>query len=183
MMIKNLLTHLIHNKEAKNAGWIMTGKIIQMLLSFVISILTARYLGPANFGTINYAGAYVSFFMAFCTLGINSVIIKDFIDNPEEEGKAIGTTIVLRAISSFLSSLLIIVIVFFVDYGETVTLIVTILCSTQLVFHAFDTFNYWFQSRYMSKITAIATLIAYFFTSAYKILLLIFKKNIYWFGI
>lgn len=153
-----------------------------MVLSFAVSVFTARYLGPSNFGLINYAGAYVAFFTSLCTLGINSVIIKDFVDNPEEQGKAIGTTIVLRAVSSLLSSLMIVGIVSIVDKGDPVTVAVSALCSIALVFQVFDTINYWFQSRYQSKVTAIAGFIAYIATSIYKIILLILQKSVVWFA-
>ena len=153
-----------------------------MVLSFLVSIFTARYLGPSNFGLINYAGAYVAFFTSLCTLGINSVIIKDFVDNPDEQGKTIGTTIVLRAVSSLLSSLMIVGIVSIVDKGEPVTVVVSALCSIALVFQVFDTINYWFQSKYQSKVTAIAGLIAYIATSVYKIILLILQKSVVWFA-
>ena len=66
----------------KNAGWMIAGKIVQMLIGFVVGLLTARYLGPGNYGLINYAGAYTTFFAAICTLGINSVIVKEFVDAP-----------------------------------------------------------------------------------------------------
>ena len=36
----------------------------------------------------------VAFFTSLCTLGINSVIVKDFVNNPEDQGKTIGTTTV-----------------------------------------------------------------------------------------
>ena len=176
------LTDTLKSKEVKNAGWIIAGRVTQMILSFFVSVFTARYLGPSNFGIINYAGAYVAFFTSLCTLGINSVIIKDFVDNPEEQGKTIGTTIVLRAVSSLLSSLMIVGIVSIVDKGEPVTVAVSMLCSIALVFQVFDTINYWFQSRYQSKITAAATLIAYIATSIYKIILLIFQKSVTWFA-
>ncbi len=173
---------LLGNKEIKNAGWIIGGRVAQMFLSFFVSIFTARYLGPSNYGLINYASAYVAFFTSLCTLGINSVIIKDFVDNPNEQGEAIGTTIVLRAISSILSSLMIVGIVGIIDRGETQTILVTALCSVALVFQIFDTINYWFQSRYQSKVTSIATLVAYIATSIYKIVLLILQKNVIWFA-
>ena len=172
------LTNTLKNKEVKNAGWIIAGRVIQMVLSFLVSIFTARYLGPSNYGIINYAGAYVAFFTSLCTLGINSVIIKDFVDNPDEQGKAIGTTIVLRV----LSSMMIVGIVSIVDRGEPITIIVSALCSIALVFHVFDTINYWFQSKYQSKVTAIAGLIAYIATSVYKIILLILQKSVLWFA-
>ena len=174
--------NLLKNKEVKNAGWIISGKVVQMLLSLFVGVLSTRFLGPENFGLISYAGAFVNFFMAFCTLGINSVIIKDFIDKPEEQGLALGTSILLRIVSSFMSAVMIIVIVSFLDYGETATIIVVALSSVSLVFHAFDTINYWFQKQYKSKITAISTFVAYVITAAYRIVLLIFNKNVFWFA-
>lgn len=173
---------VLKNKEIKNAGWIIAGRIAQMVLSFLISIFTARYLGPSNFGIINYVGAYVSFFTSLCTLGINSVIIKEFVDNPDEQGKTIGTAIVLRAVSSMLSSVTIVGIVSVVDRGEPVTIAVSGLCSIALIFQIFDTINFWFQSKYQSKVTAIAGLAAYIVTSIYKIILLVLQKSVVWFA-
>lgn len=179
MNIKNILK----NKEVKNAGWIIGGKIAQMVISFIVSILTARYLGPSNYGLIGYASAFVVFFSSLCTLGINSVIIKDFVDNPDEQGEAIGSAILLRAVSSFLSAVMVVGIVGIVDRNEPTTIIVTALCSLGLVFQIFDTVNYWFQSQYKSKITSIATFLAYIIVSGYKILLLIFGANVKWFAL
>ena len=181
-MISKIRQRIFANKEVKNAGWIIAGRVAQMALSFFVSVFTARYLGPGNYGIINYAGAYVTFFTSLCTLGINSVIIKDFVDNPDEQGKAIGTTIVLRAISSLMSSFMIVGIVSIVDKDEPVTIVVSALCSIALVFHVFDTINYWFQSKYQSKITAVAGLVAYIATSVYKIILLILQKSVLWFA-
>ena len=173
---------LLKNKEFKNAGWLIGGKVIQMILSLFVGVITARYLGPSNYGLISYGSAYVSFFSAICSLGINSVIIKNFIDNPDEQGETIGSALVMRLISSFLSILMIIGIVSILDRDEPTTIIVVALCSLGLLFNIFETFNYWFQYQYKSKITAIATLIAYILTSVYKIVLLILNKDVLWFA-
>lgn len=178
----NVVSRLRVSKEAKNAGWLISGKLIQMLLSFVVSVLTARYLGSSNFGIINYANAYVAFFTAFCTLGINSVIIKEFADAPEQQGETIGSAIGLRLISSVLSAVMIVAIVSIVDRNEHTTIVVALLCSVSLIFQAFDTFNYWFQSRYASKVTAIVTLVGYLVITVYKVILLILQKNVMWFS-
>ena len=91
-----MLQNLLKNRTAKNAGYLIIGKVIQMAFSLVISLLTARYLGPSNYGLINYAGAYTGFFAAVCALGINNVLVKEFVDHPGEEGMVIGTTLGLR---------------------------------------------------------------------------------------
>ncbi len=174
--------NLLKNKEVKNAGWLIGGRIVQMVLSLFVSVLTARYLGPSNFGLIGYASAYVAFFTSFCTLGLNAVIIRDFAEHPDEEGQALGTAIILRAVSSLLSTVMITAIVSIVDRNEPITIVVTLLCSIALVFQVFDTINYWFQSRYQSKVTSIATLTAYVVVTVYKIILLATGKDVRWFA-
>lgn len=182
MQIFKKIKRIRNNPESQNAEWLIWGRIFQMAISFVVSIFTTRYLGPANFGLINYADAYIAFFTSLCTLGINSVIIKKFFDEPDNVGTIIGSTLGLRLISSFLSMLMIDAIVSFVDRGENVTISVVVLCSISLLFKSFDTINYWFQAQYKSKITAIATLIAYIITLLYKIVLLVLHKNVLWFA-
>lgn len=174
--------NVLKNKTAQNAGWLIGGKVAQMIISFIVSVLTARYLGPSNYGLINYASAYIAFFTAFCTLGINSVIVKEFVDKPEDAGVTIGTTLILRLISSALSVITIIAIVCVVDRNEPTTIVVVALSSLSVIFHIFETFNYWFQSQLKSKVTAVASLCAYVITSIYRILLLILHKNVIWFA-
>lgn len=181
-IVKNIVQKFKNNKEAKNASWLIGGKIAQMVLSFFVSILTARYLGPSNYGTISYVNAYVAFFTSLCTLGINSVIIKDFVEKPQEQGEAVGTTLAMRFVSSFLSVIMIMCIVNVVDHDEPTTIVVAALCSVSLLFQVFDTFNYWFQSRYESKITSIATFVAYAATALYRFVLLALHKDVEWFA-
>ncbi len=175
--------NLSKNKTVRNASWLISGRVVHMLLSFAIGILSTRFLGPSNYGLINYATAYATFFTAFCTLGINSVIVKNFIDNPSEEGETIGTTLLLRLVSSILSLSTIVLIVRLVDGNDKVTLTVVALYCLSLIFNIFDTFNYWFQSKLKSKYYAIATLISYTVASGYRIVLLATGKSVEWFAI
>lgn len=177
------LRNIFKNKVVKNAGWIVGGHLTNKLLAFLVGIFTARYLGPSNYGLINYAAAYTSFFASICTLGINSVIVKNFVDHPEEEGTTIGTTLVLRAISSLLSALMIVGIVSIVDREEPLAIVVVALSSIGLLFQIFDTLNYWFQARLQSKYSAIASIVAYMAVSAYKIVLLVLGKSVEWFAV
>lgn len=170
------------NKEAKNASWLIGGRIIQMALSLGIGILTARYLGPNNYGLISYGSAYVAFFTSLCNLGLNAVIIKDFVDYPNEQGEAIGSALTMRLVSSILCAVLTVCISAIIDRGEPITIAVVALCSVGSIFHIFETFNYWFQNQYKSRVTALATLCAYVITSIYKIVLLILRKDVRWFA-
>ena len=173
---------VLKNKEVKNASWLIGGKIVQMLLSLLVGVLTARYLGPSNYGLISYGAAFVTFFSALCGLGLNSVIIKDFVDHPEEQGEAIGSALFMRFLSSVASAFMTVGIVFVIDNDEPLTITVVALCSMGAIFHVFEVLNFWFQNQYKSKITAIATLTAYVIVSAYKLLLLVMRMDVRWFA-
>lgn len=174
---------LKNNKVVKNAGWIIGGRLLNKLLALIVGALTARYLGPGNHGLINYAAAYTTFFASICTLGINSILVKNLMDHPDEEELTIGTAILLRSVSSALSALMIVGIVSIVDRGEPLTIAVVALSSLGLVFQVFDSLNCWFQARLESKYSALASLIAYVAVSAYKIILLVKGMSVQWFAI
>ncbi len=179
----NKLSQFKPSKSFKNAIWLIGGNIIHKVIAFVIGLWTARYLGPGNYGLINYANAYITFFFSLATLGINSVIVKKFIDDPEREGTTLGTTLVLQCVASILSVGMIFGIVCIADFGEPLTILVVLLSSLGLFFQQFDTVKYWFQSKLASKYAAVATIMAYIVTSAYKVILLIFGKNVTWFAL
>lgn len=177
-----MLRKLIRNKVAKNAGWLIGGQIAQMLVSFVVSVLSARYLGPGNYGLISYGTAYVTFFTSLCTLGINSVIVKEIINNREKEGQVLGTAIGLKAIASFLSVVTIISLVFIIDREDPVAITVVSICSLGLIINVADIFKYWYQSYLNSKIPAIVGLIGYMIISVYKVVLMATARNVLWFA-
>ena len=179
----NKLGRILKSGVAKNAGWLIGGSIVQKMLAFVVGIYTARFLGPGNYGLINYASAYLTFFYAIATLGINNVLVKKLVDNPEREGEVLGTTLFLQCLSSIFSILIILGIVFILDYNETLTITVVFLSSIGLFFQVLDSIKYWFQAKLQSKFAAIATLIAYFISSLYKIVLLILGKSVEWFAL
>ena len=178
-----MIKKLFKNKVVNNASWIVGAKIFQMLTSLIVGVLTARYLGSADYGLVNYASSYTAFFTSLCTLGINSVIVKEFIDNPGKEGEIIGTTLGLRALASILSALSIISISMILDYGEPITQWVVALHSLGAVFHIFEVFNYWYSSRLESKKTSISALIAYGVMSVYKIILLASNASVIYFAV
>lgn len=173
----------INDKVVKNATWIILGRIIQSILALFVNMLTARYLGPSNYGLISYAASIVAFLVPIMNLGFSNVLVQEQTNNPEEEGEIYGSAIILSIISSFACILGVTSYIFIVDAGETTTNYVVILYSIMLIFQAAELIQYWFQAKLLSKYMSIVSLIAYVFVSSYKILLLILDANIYFFAI
>ncbi len=170
-------------KVVTNAKWIIICKVAQSLLQLLIGMLSARYLGPANYGLINYAKSVVAFAVPFTQLGLNATLVRELIETPEKEGEILGTSLLMSFLSSFLCIASVWAFTSVVNLGETQTILVCVLYSVSLVFQAVELAQYWFHSKLQSKYPSIMMLVAYVLVSAYKIFLLIAKKNVYWFAV
>lgn len=167
----------------KNASWIIVCRVIQSVLSLVIGTLTARYLGPSNYGVINYASSLVAFVVPIMQLGFRNTMVQEFVKKPEEEGKTLGTVLFMNIISACLSIVGLFAFVSIANKGESETIVVCLLYSLSLLFQALEMSQYWFQSKLLSKYTAVVSVIAYAIVSLYRIYLLISEKSVYWFAV
>ena len=171
------------NRVVKNASWIIGIQIVKSLLGLVISMLTARFLGPSNFGLINYAASIVAFVTPIMYLGLNGVLVQEIVNTPEKEGEILGTSVTMTFLSSLLCVIGVISFAAAVNRGERETVIVCALYSTLLIFQSLELLNYWFQAKLLSKYASGVALFAYAVISGYKIYLLAAHKSIYWFAL
>ena len=180
-MFKNL-KKILSNRFLQNTGWMAFAQIYQMVISLFIGVISARYLGPTNYGTINYAASYISFFTIFCALGLEGIVVKEMISKREQEGIILGSGIAMRLIAGVLSMIAVCVIVYFLNPNDSVLLTVTFLQSIILPFNAFHLIDMWYQSKLNSKVSTIIRCISYTLMSLYKIYLLITGKSVEWFA-
>ncbi|OUN70159.1 hypothetical protein B5G11_07435 [Drancourtella sp. An57] len=167
----------------KNGAWIIICKCVQMILSLLVTMLTARYLGPGNYGILNYAISITSFVSPIALLGINSVMVQEIISHKDEEGKIVGTSLLMSVISSLLCIIGVLLFVSIANRGERDTFIVCGLYSIMLIFQSLEMIQYWYQAKLLSKYTSLTMMFAYFVVSGYKILLLIKGASIYSFAL
>lgn len=146
-------------------------------------MITARYLGPNNYGLLNYAISVVAFVIPVMKLGLTSIIVQEFISEPNKEGETLGTALVLSFFSAMACIAGSILFVSVANAGEKETIIVCALYSSVLLFQVFELYNYWFQTKLQAKYSSIVALIAYSIVSVYKIYLLVTHKSIYWFSV
>lgn len=170
------------NALAKNTSWLIGAKVYQIAVNLIVSVLTARYLGPGNYGLVGYAASLAALFTSFCTLGLNSILVNELIRNRETEGAILGSAIGLRLLSSGLSVVTVIALSLLLNPEEPVTVAVVALYSTALVFQSFDTLIYWYQSHLKNKVTAVISAIGYTAAAAYRVILLMTRQNVLWFA-
>lgn len=172
-----------NQKVFKNATWIIACKIAQSLISLVIGTISARYLGPSNYGLISYASSLIAFITPLAQLGLRNIFVEQIMSHPEREGKTIGTSLVMSITSSLLCIVSCITFVLLVNAGERDTLIVCALYSITLLFQMSEMIEYWYQAKLLSKYTSLVALAAYTVVALYRVFLLITQKSIYWFAL
>lgn len=170
------------NSVFKNAGWIIGCKIIQSIFNLIIGLITARYLGPSNYGIISYVSSVVAFAVPVMQLGLKDTLVKEFVKSPDREGVILGTSLVLNIISSIFCMIGSVAFVMITNAGETETILVCMLYSFTLLFNATEMTQYWFQAKLLSKYPSVAALISYIVVSLYKIYLLVTQKSVIWFA-
>ena len=170
-------------KNVKNAAWLIGCKIVQVLLSFVIGTVSARYLGPSNYGMIDYASAIVSFMVPVVQLGFRATLTHEIISDPDREGEALGSALLLSTGASLLGIVGVFAFCSIANRSETDTILVCVLYSVSLLFQATEMIQYWFQSKLESKYVAVVSLCAYAAVSVYRCFLLITAKSVFWFAV
>ena len=170
-----------NRKIVINASWIMVGRIFQLVLTFITTMLTARYLGPAENGKLVYVYSYVQLFLPLCTLGLNDIVVKELVDNKEKNDEILGTMVVMRTIVSFFSMISSIVLVGSMN-SEPIYRAIASLQSFSLLFQSFDCIMYFYQSRLLSQKSGSAYALAYILASFFRIYAIFTKRSILWFA-
>lgn len=171
------------SRVINNAKWIIVCKVFQSVLQLVIGMLCARYLGPENYGLINYASSIVAFVLPIMQLGLQSTLVQELTEKPDQEGKIMGTSLVMDLISSVFCIGMVGAFVSVANAGETETIIVCLLFSISLVFRAFELLQCWFQYKLQSKFPSVVMLCAYVVVSLYRVFLLVTSKSVFWFAV
>ncbi|MFI3173424.1 MAG: flippase [Eubacteriales bacterium] len=170
------------NKYINNASWIISGQVLQMIISLFVGMVSARYLGPTNYGTITYTAAFVAFVSSIANLGVDGIIINEFVADKKHEGQLLGTAIVMKLVSSCVCSLGVCTIIYVLKDGDKEVVTIAFLQSMGMVAQSFAIIKCWFQVKLQSKTTTMVALVAYILVVLYKIVILILQKNIVWFG-
>ena len=98
-----------------NVFWAMLGKIINMAAALFVGILVARYLGPENYGIMNYVISYVALFSVIATFGLTNIEVRELSRSPEKKDKLLGTCFVIRFFFTTIAYLAIVLTVFLFD--------------------------------------------------------------------
>jgi len=65
------------HKIVGNIGWLLFDRILRMGVGFFVVAWVARYLGPEQFGLLEYSLAFIWLFSAVAMLGLDIIVVRD----------------------------------------------------------------------------------------------------------
>ncbi|MCF8340679.1 MAG: flippase [Chitinophagaceae bacterium] len=182
-----LIKHLKNKNFIKiinNASWLFFDKIFRMGVGVFISVWLARYLGPLDFGILNYSIAFVAIFSVIANLGLNEIVVRDLINETYEKRKEVlGTVFILQLIASLLSFVSIVLIAYFTEINGSKSYLVLIVVGFSLIFQPISIIKYFYESQLNSKYFVWVENGVFAIISIIKIALIFLKANLISFAI
>lgn len=161
------------HKTIHNGSWLILDKAVRILTGIIVSASVARYLGPNQFGELSYVIAYLTFFYAIATLGVENIVVRDLAQNPDQAPAVLGTTMLMRFVIGVICALSAIGLLIWSDGIGSESVLLAVLACGFLIFQAADVVDLWFQSQVQSGFSVKIRLINYLFFSALKVALIL----------
>lgn len=137
-------------KYLKNTGWLMLGRVGSLIIKMATSIAVANYLLPNNNGILNASVSYIYLFAALASLGLDSFIVKELHQYPQQRDTILGTSFLLKTIAGIVCLPLIYLFWFFFPLTNIPYLFIVVLSFTGL-FQSLSIIDSYFQSEVKSK--------------------------------
>ncbi|MBW2028507.1 MAG: flippase [Deltaproteobacteria bacterium] len=171
------------NSILTNVSWLTFDKVFRIGIGILVGAWVARYLGPAQYGLLNYALSFTALFGVFAGLGLEGIVVRELVRFPEKTDIILGTTFYLRLIGGLIAFLLSVMTIFVFRSDDTLLLYLVTLCAGGFLFQSFLVIDLYYQAHIKSKYTVWAQTIAFTIISFTKILLIIKKASVLAFGV
>lgn len=175
---RRILKSKVNKTIVENSSWLVSRTVFNMILGVFVTGIVARYFGPDNFGKFNYVVAFISLFTALADLGLETLTIKNIVDETWEEGTILFTSLLLRVAGGIILTAVSYLIINLIEPNNKDIHILVLVMSLTMIFKAFEVIEYWMQAYQKAKIPSILRMGTYIFVSILKMLLVFFKGSI-----
>ncbi|MFE7063743.1 flippase [Sutcliffiella sp. NPDC057660] len=176
--LERLKGNEVATKIINNASWLVGDKVFTMVIGVFVMALVARYLGPENYGVYNYALAFVTLFTALSTLGLETLSVKSIVQQDEEEGTILFTSLVLRVVGGGVLTFLASITIRFVAPDEELVHLLVLIMSFTMIFKSLEVIEYWIQAYQKSKISSLIRMGVYVFSALLKIVFVLLEGSL-----
>lgn len=165
-----------------NTSWIVGERILRMIVSFLVTIVVARYLGPKNFGILAYATSLTAVFASIGHMGLSGLVVREIVKYPDEKEQTLGTVAILKVVGSCAAIVAILFYLLLFENFGSLEFWILLVVSLTIFFKPFEIFDFWFQSHLQAKYTAISRSCSLFLFSGFRLVLVLLSSPLLFFA-
>jgi PST family polysaccharide transporter len=151
VLLRSIERHPRLSRILDNIIWLFFDRFLRLGVGLLVVIWVARYLGPEQFGLMNYAAALVALLSVIATFGFNAIVVRDLVTAPEQAYVTLGTAFLLQFIGGLLVFGLATLAISWVRPEDAQARLIVAVLSFATVFKATEVVKYWFESIVQSK--------------------------------
>lgn len=166
--ISELQNHQGFKKYFRNTSWLFIERFFRLTVSFFVGVWVVRYLGPEEFGLFSYAQSFVSLFAVIASLGLDEIVFRELVKNPDKCDVLLGTAFGLKIFGVGLM-LLMLGLGIFISGNDFYTNTLILIIASSVIFQSFNVIDLYFQSKVLSKYIVYAHLISLTISAVLKV--------------
>jgi len=168
-------------KYAKNVSWVLLEKITRMTAGLFVGLYVARFLGPEQFGILNFVVSYSSVFSELARCGLESIVVRDLVKGSAlDKAKILASAFYAKIFAGIVATTLILgtfLIAKFTPNEKTYIAIISI----GFIFQGAEVVDYYFQAEVKSKFISICRLWQLVISSIAKLASVFLHADLIWF--
>lgn len=158
-----------------NIGWLLLDKFMRLSIGLLITMWLAQYLGPTQFGQMNFVTSIVAIFAVFATLGLKGVVVKELVNQPTTTFNVLGSAFFLKVLGALVTYALLIAFSFFVLPSTVETKWFIAIVGVSILFKTSEVVSFYFEAKVESKYVVWVENCAFVIASGIKLGLLWFE--------
>jgi len=166
----------------KNSFWLMTEQGLRVVSGVIVAALIARYLGPDQFGLINYALSIIAFLSGGVVLGLDTIVIRELTVTPTGRRRILGSALILRIVAGVVAMVAAPLIVMLLQPGASLAILLTAIMGLTLPLQAIDTLELPFHSALKSRTAVAGRSLGVVGTLVFRVALLVGGADLVWFA-
>ena len=178
-----MLNLLIKSPIFRGASWYLLEKLIRLVGAFLIGAWVARYLGPEVYGTLAFALSIVSVLGFLASLGVETIVIRDLIERPEDRRQILATYLFIRIAGGLLAPLIAVTYLMYAHAEDRLLIIFASLFGGAVIFGAYDAADCWLQATKQARITSLIRIAGFFVGAIGRCFLIVYEAAPMWFAV
>ena len=164
-------------KYFSNTSWLFFERVLKMIVTLIVGIYVARYLGPDRYGQLNYAISFILIITPIAALGLEQIVIRNLVDENDKHNEILGTALLLKLMAALLL-LGLLLSIFSFSSADRLSNILVFIIAFSLVFQALNVIDFFFRAIVMSKFAVYARSVSMLAAAVLKVLFILLKKDL-----